>query len=130
MIISNSGFIEMMNGPVKETKRNPDQFVEEIKSDFLDFSTKMESPDSIKPPVDNYDKKELLDSLTDIREESDRAVKTADLTKTCILFQLPEFEYLTRLEAAHFMLYHTQRHIHQLKNMSLKLIERKNVSAH
>ncbi|MBC7827664.1 MAG: DinB family protein [Chitinophagaceae bacterium] len=121
MILSNSGFAEMINGPVKETKRNPDELVERIKSDFLDFTTKMKSPDPIVPAMAQYNKEDLLNSSKNIRENVHTAIQTEDLTKTCVMFELPGYGFLTRLEAAHFILYHTQRHIHQLKKIIRKL---------
>ena len=121
-IMSNSGFAEMINGPVKETQRKPDELVEKIKSDFLDFTIKMKSPDFVKPPMAYYKKEDLLNSLKNIKENIHHAIETTDLTKTCVTFELPGLGFLTRLEAAHFVLYHTQRHIHQLKNIFRKLV--------
>jgi hypothetical protein len=40
VIMSASGFLEIMNGPVKETERKPDEMAATIKRDFLDFNTK------------------------------------------------------------------------------------------
>ena len=122
MIMSNSGFAEMINGPVKETQRKPGELVEKIKSDFLDFTTKMKSPDFIKPPMAHYKKEDLLNSLKNIKQSIHHAIETVDLTKTCLAFELPGYGFLTRLEAANFVLYHTQRHIHQLKKISRKLV--------
>ena len=121
MIMSNSGFDELINGPVKDTSRKPDEFIEGIRTSFLDFSHKMESPDFVRPPKINYDKHELMQSLNEIRKRLNNTLKGLDLTKTCTAFEIPVLGYLTRLEAAHFVLYHTLRHIHQLKNIAEKL---------
>src|SRR5688500_10690517 len=50
VIMSGSGFAKIINGPVKETERKPDELVATIKRDFLDFSIKMKSPDFVVPP--------------------------------------------------------------------------------
>lgn len=121
MIMSNSGFAELINGNVKETSRKPDEFIEGIRSSFLDFSHKFESPDFVRPPAISYDKHELVQSLNAIKKRLIETLKVLDLTKTCIDFEIPVLGYLTRLEAAHFVLYHTQRHTHQLKNIATKL---------
>lgn len=121
MIMSNSGFIDLINGPSKETDRKPDEHVEDLRS-FLDFSIKFESPEFVRPPKKDYDKHELLHSLNEIKERWHQALEIPDLTKTCVAFELPVIGYLTRLEAAYFVLFHTQRHIHQLKNISSKLV--------
>lgn len=127
MIMANSGFVDTMNGPVEETKRRPDEFVENIRSIFLDFTTKLTSPDFIRPPKIAYEKNELLASLTNIRNRLFQTMETSDLTKTCVSFKVPVLGYLTRFESAHFVLYHTQRHIHQLKKISRKLETNSNV---
>jgi hypothetical protein len=128
MIMSNSGFAELMNGPGKETERKPDDLIEDIRSSFLNFSIKFESPDFVRPAKKDYNKHELLRSLNNIKGQLNQAIDTSDLTKTCIAFEVPVLGYLTRLEAAHFVLYHTQRHIHQLKNIFRKLVANNDVS--
>ncbi len=117
VLMSNLGFIEIMNGPYKETQRQPDKMVQKIKSDFLDFSTKSQSADNLKPPLIDYNKNELLIALETLKENMNQVIEISDLTKTCTAFELPIYGFLTRWEALHFILYHTQRHIHQLKNI-------------
>jgi len=117
MIMSNSGFVDIIQGPAKETTRKPDDLVTRIKSDFLNFDIKMESPESVRPQLKSYEKKQILDSLDKVRASLNETISTHDLTKTCTAFELPGYGYLTRLEAANFVLYHTMRHIHQLKKI-------------
>lgn len=124
LVMSNSGFIEIVNGPIRESNRAPDQMVEKIKNDFLNFSIKMKSPDFVVPPESNYEKEQLLGSLKDIKLKAIQAIDTLDLEKTCIAFELPVYGFLTRLEALHFILYHTQRHIQQLKNIHRKVVNK------
>lgn len=121
MILSNGGFAEMMSGPSQDTQRKPDEKVEMIRSTFLDFSRKLKSPDFIQPPNIHYQKDDLLKKLAVIQKNLDQAMDSSDLNKTCTLFELPVLGALTRLEAAHFIVCHTQRHIHQLKNILSQL---------
>ena len=121
VLMSNVGFIEIMNGPYKETQRQPDEMVQKIKTDFLDFSTKGQSADNLKPPLIDYNKNELLISFETLKEKMNQVIEISDLTKTCTAFELPVYGFLTRWEALHFILYHTQRHIHQLKNIFKKV---------
>ncbi len=69
VIMSDSGFIEMINGPVKDSEREPDQMKAAIERDFLDFNTKMKSPDFVVPPDIYYKKEDLLRSFEDIMRE-------------------------------------------------------------
>jgi len=123
MVMSNSGFADLLNGPVKDTERAPDAAVEEIKSIFLNFEIKLTSPDFIRPEKKNYDKDGLLAALSGIKADITTAAATLDLSKTCLSFELPVLGYVTRLEAFSFVICHTQRHIHQLKNIYTKLIK-------
>jgi len=117
MIMANSGFVEIINGPFKETERDPDKWVPRFKEDFSNFGIKMRSPDFVNPETKAYNKEELLSALKSIREKILKAIETLDLTKTCMAFELPVYGYVTRLEAVYFVICHTQRHIYQLKNI-------------
>jgi len=119
--LSVSGFEKTINGSVAETERAPDALKDKIKASFLDFTIKMKSPDFIIPADKNYKKDELLKILENFRLKINLAIETLDLTKTCLAFELPVLGFLTRLEAIYFILFHTQRHIHQLKNICQKL---------
>ena len=81
----------------------------------------MKSPDFVVPPDIYYKKEDLLRSFEDINERINQALQTLDLTKTCLAFELPVYGFLTRLESLYFILYHTQRHLHQLKNIHQKM---------
>jgi len=117
VVMSNSGFVEMLDGPTTETKREPDKLVGKIKEDFLNFNIRMEAPDSVRPAIIEYKKEDLLNELEKIKSMIKKEVVTLDLTKTCVSFELPVYGFLTRLEAVFFVIYHTQRHVHQLKKI-------------
>ena len=117
LVLSNGGFAEIMRGAVSDSERDPAENIEKIKSIFLDFSIKLKSPDFIVPPDKIYNKAALLKAFTQIRDQLVNIIETQDLSKLCTAFKLPQLGYLTRLEAVHFVVYHTQRHTHQLKNL-------------
>lgn len=117
LVMSNSGFLQVINGPVTETDKPADLMVGQIKDDFLNFNVKYDSPKEIYPEYRTYNQPELLKNLKEIREGISNAVTGLDLTKTCSSYELPGYGYLTRLEAVYFVIYHTQRHTHQLKNI-------------
>lgn len=117
IILSNAGFNEVINGPVGETNRPADQQVERIRTDLLNFNNKMDSPPFIYPAKTDYFKNEQLDKLGQIEDGILKSIDNLDLTKTCKSFELPVLGYLTRLEAVYFVIYHTQRHTQQLKNI-------------
>lgn len=123
VILSASGFLQVINGPTRPTDRPYDAGVEKLRTTFLDFSTNMKSPDFVVPPAMDYDKGRLLDSLEKIKSGLEPVFNTLDLTLTCTAFELPRAGYLTRWEALHFILYHTQRHLHQLRQKAQEVKE-------
>ena len=81
----------------------------------------MNSPDFIRPEKKNYDKDGLLAALSGIKADITTSAATLDLSQTCLSFELPVLGFLTRLEAVTFVICHTRRHTHQLKNIYSKL---------
>lgn len=118
---SASGISEVLTGPFKKTHRNPDEKVETLKKTFLDFNTKFISPEFIEPSNDRHSKKEFLDSISKVKESANKLMEEKDLNDTYTLFSLPGSGELTGIEWIHFVMYHTQRHTHQLKNILKEL---------
>lgn len=118
LIMANFGFLEVLNGTEGETDRPADQKVARIKSDFLDFTTKMQSPDFILPKAIDYDKEILVNNIEELRGKLTEVILSSDLTKTCLAFEMPVYGYFTRWEAIYFVIYHSQRHLNQLKNIA------------
>ena len=120
---SDSAILNALHGPVKETKRDPDKYVDEINGQFLDFSTKMQAPEIIIPANDvNHDKATLVMALKSNRELIGKAIRSLDLSLTCTD---PVMSGIvgkwTRKEYINFVISHTYRHIHQLKKIHKKL---------
>lgn len=123
LILANTGFIEVMQGPVKDAGREPDQLVAQIRADFLNFDTKMKSPDFILPLPIDYSKQRQLGTLENIKSSLINLIQTMELDKICLTFELPGYGFLTRIEAIYFVNYHSQRHTHQLNNIYHHLSE-------
>ncbi len=113
--------IVILCGAVEETERPPDQKLEEVRKQFLDFSIKMESPKEVLPTEEPIDKQELLDKLKRRIDQQRTVIINQELSKTCLDFCIPEYGPFTRLEWIGFNIVHTQRHIHQLKNILANL---------
>lgn len=108
--------------PTAKTERAPDEMFGAIEKLFLDFSTRFESPEFIRPTGIFHEKKEIMDQLTSHWATIGKAAETLDLNATCIAFEIPGFGHLTLLELIYFMVCHTQRHTHQLKNIYHRLV--------
>ena len=108
---------QMLTGPTKETGRPPEEKKEQLRKVFLDFTTKMKSPDFILPSEEPLNKEILLKRIEEKRKELEAAMQGSELTRTCLDFELPGMGPFTGLEWGWFIIYHTQRHVHQLENI-------------
>jgi hypothetical protein len=111
---SNSSIAQALNMEGKPAEREPGERVQELKKIFLDLSTKFQSPEFILPTQDTYEKDTLVAKFKRSIERLKAAAATVNLSE---IINLPIFGEITKLELLHFVLYHTQRHNHQLKNI-------------
>jgi hypothetical protein len=121
-LLKSYGVVEILNKPVRKTERPADQKIDAIKKVMLNFDTKMNAPEFILPEKTQIDKETLLNSLRNITARIVDISEPLDLSETCLGFAIPNFGEFTRLEWLHFILYHTQRHIKQLKNIQQKVM--------
>ena len=115
------GIAQLLNGPSVPTARDPGDRIGQIRSDFLNFERKMQSPDFVRPEDKSYDKKVLVDNLERTIAQIRDTASRLDLTETCTAFSLPVYGEMTRLEWIYFIVYHTQRHTRQLKTIAQTL---------
>jgi DinB superfamily len=109
---------EFFNSNTVPTYDRPfDAHVSTLLHIFLDFNTKMQSPEFILPQATHHDKETMLESFSSLKEQMINAAETLDTTLTCKSFEMPGIGFLTRYEWLHFFMVHTQRHTHQLKNI-------------
>jgi hypothetical protein len=119
--LSAATVLEAINGPVQPTERDPSEMAQQIEDLFLDFGTKLKSPDFIQPSAEPKNRERLLHSLKEAMREIRVAVDREDLTASCVGFEFPVFGVLTRLEWITFILAHVRRHVHQLDTIAEKL---------
>lgn len=124
IFLSASGVLQGLNGPVKPTERNVEQHVALLRKIFLDFNTKMKSPDFVLPSNKMLNSEALIDGTTTALAGIREVLVTKDLKETCTLFPLPGLGELTRIELINFITVHVIRHTHQLKNIKAKLAEK------
>lgn len=120
LIKANSGFPKMVSGESEETDREPGAMIERIRSDFADFGIKMEAAAFLVPEDRIYEKENSIESLENIKSEIDKILENIDLSRTSKSFEFPVYGHLTGLETLAFIVYHTQRHIHQLEKLQEK----------
>jgi hypothetical protein len=113
--------VEILYGKTTTTDRPPDQQVALLADIFLDFTTKLKSPDFILPSDEPQDKQVRLKDANDRFNKLVEAAKTLDLVQICLDFEMPVMGGLTRLEFLWFYVFHTKRHTYQLQNIAKAL---------
>ena len=98
-----------------QAQRNAGEKISELKKVFLNFSHKMNSPQFIVPEKFSYEKETSSKELKEVFEKLTENTNYADLNE--VVEGLPMGE-VTKLELLHFVLYHTQRHLHQMQKIS------------
>lgn len=121
LILAGTGLDQVLLGSTKTTSAPADEKVAIIKNIFLNFDEKYNSPPFIEPADESYVKEEQLAKLKNIAHTIAVSLPNLDLSLTCLDFELPGMGYLTRLELLSFLIYHTQRHTHQLNELANNL---------
>ncbi|MFC0516036.1 DinB family protein [Mucilaginibacter angelicae] len=118
---SASQLIPVLNGAGKPAERDPAEKVKMIKDLFLDFEAKFKSAPNILPSNPPHNKSEAIASLQTAISQVREVINSRDLYVICTDLVVPFFGELTRLEWLYLICYHTQKHIHQLKNIGQSL---------
>lgn len=111
---SNIGIIQSLKTAGNATARDPDERVKKLKEQFLNFDEKLHSPKFILPTKDIYQKEKVV---ADLRQSIERLIEISNKVNLSEALHHAIFREITRLELLHFVVYHTQRHIHQLKDI-------------
>ncbi len=118
---SETGVPIVLKGKSKKALREPDEKVEEIKSIFLNYDLKMKSPDSVLPSNEKQDNEDISARLKANREEIVKLAGSLNLEDVFYDFEFPTIGELTGIEWLTFIICHTKRHTHQMKNIADKL---------
>jgi dihydrofolate reductase len=111
---SNISIVRSLHTNGKITSRAPNKRVFSLREQFLDFSNKLQSPRFILPSRDIYQKEKIVGALIRSVEDIRNMSKLENLSEG-LDHQI--FGDITKLELLHFVVYHTERHIHQLRNI-------------
>jgi len=111
---SNNAIVQAMDMEGHVTDRKPTERVGELKKIFLDFNHRLKSPGFIVPKPGLYEKGKLVTALKKSNELLQQKRAEVNLAE---VIEFSAFGQISRLELFHFVLYHTQRHVHQLKNI-------------
>lgn len=123
--LSVKGVPELFVAKTEKTDRDPEQKIPIVAGIFLDFDKKFQSPDFIYPKMKTYDKESFVAFYSDYADALGKLVTKLDMSETCLGFEIPGLGPMTRQELLAFVLFHTQRHTCQIRNIcnSLKSSE-------
>jgi hypothetical protein len=113
-----NGMTKAMQMDAKPAERDPGERIEQLKTIFLDFSKKLTQPEFIKPEEQVYEK---ASSIEELKASFNRFKENAGNANLNELIEGLPLGPITKLEIVHFVLYHTQRHLHQMKNICAAL---------
>lgn len=117
-LLLSGGVAEAIAGnTMPTTERHPDAHLPLIAGIFLDFNTKLQSPDFIIPSGGYHDKADHINKTKIVWDKIGEGVRRLDLSVTCTDFEFPTVGHLTRLEWLWFYVWHTQRHLNQLNKI-------------
>jgi uncharacterized protein YndB with AHSA1/START domain len=115
IIKSINGITEAIKKNAKPANREITQKIIELKQAFLDVTRTMQSPAEIVPEQKHFFKDALISDFQVCLKQFKEAVSPADLSELAEGLPLGP---VTKLELLHFVLYHTQRHLHQMKKIT------------
>ena len=103
-----------MEKPSEIAERDPGERILGLKQNFLDITKTMQSPAFIVPEKMHYNKESLI-----IEFEAALAplTKLKDVNLNELITGLP-LGPITKLEIVHFIFYHLQRHLIQMKRIT------------
>ena len=118
---SNYGMGGRLAEPSAATDRDPAEKIARFKTVLQDETNKLKSPDFIIPGPGPYEKKKAIEDLQASFKNFRENARKATLNE--VVEGLPTGP-ITKLEIIHFVLYHTQRHAHQMERICKALEEK------
>ncbi len=114
---SESGLPVVLTGRAVDTERPYNEKAEAIRSIFLDFTRKFDSPSFILPSDKVKNRNEFLERFKKNREEIKRLINSTDLAKSFPDVPFPGLDVFTGWEWVYFITCHSIRHTRQMKNI-------------
>jgi hypothetical protein len=118
---SEVGIDQLFTAPAEKANRQPDERAAELKKILLDYTIKMDAPEFLIPEEKDYNKDSLLQALREAKATAMEAIANAELDTIAPLQDGHPLLGSTKLEIVHFMVYHAQRHNHQLTKIKESL---------
>ncbi|RYE24312.1 MAG: DinB family protein [Sphingobacteriales bacterium] len=115
--------LEVINGETHAADKHYDEQVSVIESVYGNYDRKLEAGEPIKPDagVTVWDKNNQLLKLTDLRNNIKQVLETKPANEVCVSYRHEMFGELTRYEWGYLVIYHCERHMHQIDGLDKQL---------
>jgi hypothetical protein len=111
---STAGVVKAMKTDGKPTDKDSRDKITELKNIFLDVSNKFQSPHEIVPDAGPFEKQKTVDDLKQCFKDLEFYSRNTNLNEEMDGGPLGP---ITKYELLHFVLYHSQRHLRQMKRI-------------
>lgn len=115
LAITEAVIVNLSKGPSTETDREPTANVLKVKTAFNDHQKVYPNPKPVSPTGQSKSATEFLTAIEETRHRLLQDIKEHGAYQILDLFAHPLTGKMTRLEWLYFNIYHTERHIHQIK---------------
>ncbi|MCD6063801.1 MAG: hypothetical protein K0R82_1712 [Flavipsychrobacter sp.] len=112
---------KILQGNTQPTERDPAEQIPLIQKILSNQEQKLNSPESIRPKQERKTVEELVTEFTQARETLRNIVNATDINASCTDFKHRSFGEMTRLEWVYFNIYHTERHLEQIR-MAVRMV--------
>lgn len=110
---SDAVMTRVVRGTTEPCERDPLEKVEQMRTRFGDFESKLSAFGMLIPGNEAIERDEVIRKFTEARAYFQDAVASADPNVICTRFAHPLFGQLTRAEWGWFTVIHTERHLVQ-----------------
>ncbi len=114
---------QVIDGEARAADKHYDEQVSIIKTVYENHDRKLTAGETIlpDPEVRHWDKKAQLMKLNDHREKIKQILDTKPANEVCTSFRHHFFGEMTRYEWGYFIIYHCERHMHQIDVLDKEL---------
>jgi uncharacterized damage-inducible protein DinB len=114
---SDAVMTRVVRGTTEPCDRNPLEKVEQMRTRFGDFESKLSAFGMLIPGNEAMDLDEVIRKFSEARAYFRDALATGELDVICTRFAHPLFGQLTRAEWGWFTIIHTERHLVQFSRI-------------
>lgn len=104
--------------------RGPDAKLPQLESVFLDLQTRTQYRNPENSAVTYADVRKFAADFRANREDIKQALADKDIRQEFAGYEHPHFGFLTGLEWLHYLVVHTERHLHQINRIESVLNDR------